>query len=70
MNTNKTCATCKFYRKVDYGYGRKPHMECDGPAGEHVFAEADDDQGLNSSFRPPETFGCNGWVAADPSKAS
>jgi hypothetical protein len=44
-------------------------MECDGPAASHVDASADDDTNLNSSFRPPSTFGCNGWEAKWATKA-
>ena len=61
-NDPKTCATCKFYRKIDYGWGRPPHMECDGPAAEHVRADAADDTDLSSSFQPPPQFSCNGWT--------
>lgn len=61
-NDNKTCATCKFYRMVDYGRGYTPFMECDGPAASHVEVSADDDGNLNSSFQPPPQFSCSGWT--------
>lgn len=64
-DTPKSCASCKFYREIDYGYGRKPHMECDGLAADYVFADADDDSGLTSSFRPPPQFCCNGYKAKE-----
>ena len=59
--SDKTCATCKFYKETKY-WGDKPFMECDGPAASHVDATVDDDTNLNTHFKPPSTFGCNGWA--------
>jgi len=58
---NKTCSTCKFYMEHKY-WGGKSFIACDGPASDHVEATADDDSNLNTYFKPPSTFGCNGWV--------
>lgn len=60
-----TCATCRFYREVDYGYGRKPFMECDGPTAGYMEVSAADDTDLNASFQPPPQFSCSGWVKKD-----
>jgi len=35
-------------------------MQCEGDAANHVVADASDDTGLQSWFRPPETFCCSG----------
>lgn len=66
-NDPKTCATCRYYRKVEIGYYGRPiktFFECDGPAASHVEVSADDDTNLNYSYQPPPTFGCNYWAKA------
>ena len=64
-DTIKTCANCRYYRKVEIGYYGRPiktFFECDGPAASYVEASADDDSGLNSSYQPPPTFSCAHWA--------
>jgi hypothetical protein len=38
-------------------------MECEGPPSDHIDVDVSDDTGLSVIFKPPSTFGCNGWQA-------
>ncbi len=41
-------------------------MECEGPAANHIDVTVADDTSLDARFKPPSTFGCNGWEARKP----
>jgi len=56
----KSCKNCIHYRPYQTWHMKQAVMQCEGDAANHVVADASDDTGLQSWFRPPETFCCSG----------
>jgi dihydroorotase len=57
-----TCKNCAYYKSYQTHHMPKAVKQCEGLASEYVEANASDDTGLESWFRPPANFYCSGWA--------
>ena len=56
----KNCSTCGYYRLWHSQHAK--FMHCEGDAVDHIEADAADDTGLSTWFKPPPTFCCSGYA--------